>query len=645
MADSTKDLSKIIIIVSVILAALFFISGLIPLESFWGFNHLKYLPPYFLYIYALIFVLFLIPYVSESILNLAVNITRSFKKLPKAVQLVIVAIITFVILYLLRVHVHSLGDGYQRIFQVERGYLYYHSEPLDFFLHAVLFRLLKLFGTKSGELSYVIYSIGAGIVFVLSIYFFKLPGQLKKHGGLIKLIIITFGGSLLFFGYVESYSLYYLFAILYILFAVKFMLTKKGLWLASIFFALAIITHLTAAVLLPSILYLLYYSFKKIRPASFTDRYPPLIISIIPFLVLAGKEIQLRMSTTAVPSVSGGILPIFSLSEYSVFSPLHLLDILNHVLLIAPVLIPLLAILIMGKNKTTEKSKIKIFAIITSVSFLLMLFLFDPKLGFARDWDLFTPVTAPLGLIVALSIFSKASFKLEKYNRAILVMFPILFFSGWVILNASEIRQLQRAESLLLLSEKGRGYSTELLAYYYRVEKKDSRKALELLNGITGEAKNARVYSKIAKCYMEMKNYPAAIEALNQVFERDTTFEQTNHYAGVAWLRLNQPEKALPYLLRSQRVEPDRYTIHHFIGNAYFMLDSLEQAAEAFKNGVRTSPDFTPGYFDAANVYRMLGKYDTAYAYIQEGLKKNPKYPDGFKLLDLIKLGLRQGQN
>ena len=76
---------------------------------------------------------------------------------------------------MLRVHVHSLGDGYQRVYQVEKGYLHNPPEPLDFFLHSILYRLLNPSLGVSAESIYTSLSIIFGIVLVTGVYLFRFP--------------------------------------------------------------------------------------------------------------------------------------------------------------------------------------------------------------------------------------------------------------------------------------------------------------------------------------------------------------------------------------------------------------------------------------------------------------------------------------
>ncbi|HDL04021.1 MAG TPA: hypothetical protein ENH25_07800, partial [candidate division Zixibacteria bacterium] len=52
-----------------IMAGLYILAGLIPIDSLWGFNHLRYLPDYGMIAIGLLFIIVLIPHVSEKIFS------------------------------------------------------------------------------------------------------------------------------------------------------------------------------------------------------------------------------------------------------------------------------------------------------------------------------------------------------------------------------------------------------------------------------------------------------------------------------------------------------------------------------------------------------------------------------------------------
>ncbi|MFH2035202.1 MAG: tetratricopeptide repeat protein [Candidatus Zixiibacteriota bacterium] len=620
-----------------ILAAFLIICGLTPLNSFWGFNHLRYLPDFSLFIVLFMFIMILIPSLSDKVYQYAERMTKSFRNLPKAPRIIIIAFFTGLILYLFRVHVHSLGDGYQRIYQIEKGYLHYFSEPLDFYLHALLYRGLKFFGIESGEPSYVIISIASGMLFTVWLYLYEVPKKLRSYSTVLKIGVLFSGGSLLFFGYVESYTLNFMFSLLYLLNGLKFLYDRTNLAEVVIFFLLASASHITALVLFPSFLYLIISSWKDRKDLPLLFRFLPLIVGTLPILGYAVQHYYLvYISKTLSSTGSGELLPLYSSSEYCVLSLKHFLDILNQILLVTPLLIIGLVGLIFRSKQTVIGRKLRTFGLISIISFSAMLLLLDPQLGFARDWDLFATVTAMAGLIILVFWIDLNRESVSRYSKTLLAGTAIIFSSIWIVTNADNIRQLKRAENLLSLSNKGSAYGLELLAQYYRFTMNNSQKALELLQKIPDEDKGTRILSKIAKASMDLDRPREVINAVNNILLIDEEFEQANYLGGMAYLRLNRPDSALIYFQRSNSVEPNRYNVNYYLGNTYYQLDSISRALDYFKRTINLSPKFAPVYFDAGNMYRLMGIYDSAYVFVQYGLQLDPKYPNGYELLNTI---------
>jgi len=622
-----------------VLAVLFILSGLIPINSLWGFNHLKYLPVYFLPVFAVLFILALLPGTAGLIHSFIKRALDSFTRMPLSFRIFLVLIVSAGLFYLLRVHVHSLGDGYQRIYQIENDYFYYHTEPLDFSLHAVLYRLLKLFGVVSGEVTYTLFSVIAGTAFVVTIYLFHWPKKMNLNvGGLVKLIIICFGGTQLFFGYVESYSLYYIFSLLYILFAMRFIITGKRLLVTSLLLGLACASHLTALIFVPSFVYLVALNFRKTKGGGFVQRIIPIIIVIIPVLGLLIQEYRLREALEEyIPSVSAGLLPFFSTTEYSMLSPMHLFDILNELLLIAPIALVLLILLAFRRGKA-DKENPGIFLLIVSVCSLIMLFAIDPKLGLARDWDLLAIPAAAIGAAITIfALVREHSYKPPASVKLSFGLMALLFLSGWVFANSSVTGQLNRAEDLLKLSEKGRGYGYELLYYYYRHEAKDDEKALQLLNSITGEAKNARVYSKIAGTELDLGRQDDALKSIKKGLEIDGNFTELHLMAGTIWANRGRADYGLPYFLKALSLEPYRKDIYYDVGSVYYKLDSIALALAVYKDVIDLYPDDAMAYFGVGNMFRLLKQYDSASYYVQQGLRINPGIAEGYQILNAIK--------
>ena len=73
--------------------------------------------------------------------------------------------------------------------------------------------------------------------------------------------------------------------------------------------------------------------------------------------------------------------------DYTLFSPTHLWDIANQLLLLIPILPALLIIAFLRPMRSFEP--FDLFLLFFSIGGLVFLFGIEPGLGMARDWDLF----------------------------------------------------------------------------------------------------------------------------------------------------------------------------------------------------------------------------------------------------------------
>ncbi len=644
MVDNGKQ--KLIIIWPIVaLGAVYFASALVPLDRMWGFNLLKF--------HAIGF------HVAVAVLLLMVSLPRSmdwpgggiskmagaWESIPKFWRTMMVATISFTLFYLMRVHVHSLGDGYQRINQIEKGDYFYHTELLDFFLHAVLYRFLNLLGQVSGESAYALYSMICGTVFVTVIYRFKVPaGWMNSGSSYIKWLILTMGGIQLFFGYAESYSLYYPMSVIYILMAARYLETGKGIIWTTVLFVLLPFVHLTGIFLLPSMLYIIYRNYRSNRVLGRVDRAADSFGRHLPVIILAVSMILLiiiiLLAEIKGQSYSGGLanklLPLFSVGTYSVFSISHILDVFNELLLVIPIGLVMIFYLLRRRGKN-EGAGLTYFYGIISASAILFLLLVNPQLGFARDWDLFSIPAASLGVVIMLSFLKSYSGSGGK-DRILrsLVMGSVVFSGVWVMTNSSVNIQFARAEEILKLNENARRYGTELLAQYYLKETGNLEKGLELLEGIPDNMKNGHVYSAIARTELDLERYDKALQAARLSIGMDSLDPLPNFVAGSALIGMDSAGSALPYLLEAERLVPNDPKILNMLGRAYMGTGDIARAGQCFRRIIQLDSKFTVAYFNLGFLFYRTGQLDSAYFYTAKGLNLDSSSAMGRQLMNTI---------
>ena len=204
---------------------------------------------------------------------------------------------------------------------------------------------------------------------------------------------------LLFFGYVENYSLLVLTVAMYSLMGLLVIKGKLNRWLILIPLAFAIFFHVIAATLIPSAVYLLLANSRagnlisrQKRTLKIAFTLATLMVAIWVFHYFYTTDYFFRFAF--VPLFENR----FTVEGYTLFSIKHLADYLNLLLLLLPGLPSVIAILLSTPIKKTLKRREYRFLLILIASTLGAVFVLDPKLGMPRDWDLFSFAGVPLAI-------------------------------------------------------------------------------------------------------------------------------------------------------------------------------------------------------------------------------------------------------
>jgi hypothetical protein len=288
-----------------------------------------------------------------------------------------------------------MGDGWAFAENVAKPFYLYKNEPLDFFIHQLLYRFLRWSDLGNGETAYQVLHCFLFPVFLWTCW--KIAGLASRTSPdrIIIFTLTTATTSLqLFFGYVESYTLLHLWLSLFLYSGLTYFDSEERgrvPWVPSLLFIMATATHLSAVVLMPAVLFLWLEGLLSKR---LTHRwFNP--VGVV-FLVCC-----LMLSLLLIVFKGGPILPVFELAPgvpYRLFDYAHLWDKLNFLLLVCPVAalaIPLAAARFRFIIKSVNTSFIFISWCVAGSLFFF--FVINPALGI-RDWDLFSLPAVPLAL-------------------------------------------------------------------------------------------------------------------------------------------------------------------------------------------------------------------------------------------------------
>ena len=615
------------------------VASFFPHLRLWGINLLHYFSLEFRLAVCAIGLLILVPKVNkilaEVLTRVFTRIAKKFKQMNKYLKYSLISLLGLIIFWILRAKTPLLGDGYLRAGEIKLGRLFSITEPLDFYLHLLVSRLSGL----DGYTTYGVLSCIAGALYIFLILLFcDLWGKDGKEKLFIFLILATMGATGLFFGYIESYSFMYVAMIAYILFGIRYLKQRSGFVWPCLFLLLAAGFHLSALFVLPSLFYLAFAALPqptrlKVRRIHKTKRVKfTNMVSLVCVISLIG--VGLYLLKTYSPEEPPGSFLIYPFgggeSFYSFFSLAHLLDFVNHQLLISPVSVVLcMVFLIFWRWINFKENAVKflMWLMVCSFSFALLV---DPKLGYARDWDLFAfaglGVTL-LGLYLMVNIFRRE--KVTELGRMtmILVITSLIFTLPWILVNASEESAIARFENLLKMDEKRAAHGCETLACYYR-DKGEHEKTIELWKNAISINPNPRYFGQLGVTYLTLKRYDQAIEALKRALQMapDRPSIQLLHKSlALCLAEMGWYDEAVSELREAISFESGRADYYYAMGNVLGRAGRYEEAVPYFETALRLDPTNTRAYKVLGITCARVGKVKEAKKYLEAYLKWAPK--------------------
>lgn len=507
-------------------------------------------------------------------------------------------------------------------------------------------------------------------------------GRALARGGagarLAAAVLLLEGSMLLFFGYVEHYSLVALAVAAYLWTALLYLEKRLPLCVPLLLWIAALGLHLMAALLFPSVLFLIVYGLRENR------RIAVLRDLGIGGLGIAGVNAILALAFPGF-GLQNGIADLFHTAQKDhgggsgleyIFSLGHAVDFLNEHFLIGPVgaifLLPLLGIWLARRGPLTPK-----------VVFLLVAALFvlaaewvaaEPTLGYARDWDNFAPLASVLVAAVLVLILSLVRSPGER--RVLLLsglMLGVAHLGCWVLLNHSEPRSLARLG--LITGQKGRTQVTVGNWYLQRNDdgaaEKWFRRALDdnpgnndamnllgvvlIREGRAGEAIQSferavtlrpdkpEYRRDLVRALMENGKYQEALPHLSFLREHDRKEPANWLHSSMALSVLGREEEARKVLAEGMSVfEPalnrpprDAGTLVD-LGFLFAAGGRSEAALDLFHRALSLDPDSDAALLQSVALLAREGRYEEARPLAERFIRLYPKDPESARLREWL---------
>ena len=583
----------------------------------WGFDLLKY--------YSLNFrLVWLFTGLAAMMLVQFLPAPEHFKlRHPKPAVILFVLLPAGLLLYiLLRVKIPLLGDGVLRSQEISFGRLFSFTEPLTTLIHGLLYWVLTASGLRAGlaELAYRLTSITAGTAALVLYYFAAQNHSDKKLFWPLLIVLAGAGFNQIFYGYVESYGLF-LAAVGWYLFQTRQkILEVKPSFLPAILAGIVAALHGSGIFLIPSLIF--YWNKKSyfrtrtglkrvLLEVVFFCAIPAAILII--GLILASRP-EIVTSLAELPKKS--LLPLWGgFWGYGIFSPGHWLDILNQLLLTAPVSLLLLLWARPGAGLLPDPAG-KFLGLAAAGGFIFLIIV-DPKLGAARDWDL---LAWPCMALLFFPLHRALSSNLGRRRWAVAAMLSGWLFMPWIFVNASAERSLARYTDLLASDKRSAAYGYENLAIHYRDQHQPEKEEWAYRMAVDSDSLNPRHIYNYALSLSQNGKYQQSLPCFQRSLQLDSHSAKLWNDYGAALINCQQPVPAIAALRQALESDPGNDQVLYNMGVAHSMAGNWS-AADSFFSLTRRA-----GYSDAwlyyywGEVKLNLKQYPEAAEYLKTAI-------------------------
>lgn len=395
----------------------------------------------------------------------------------------LVAAGVFAIFWIFRLRHTLLGDAGPLTQHLPLGEHSHPRQPLTLFLHHLgylLARPLAGAGRVPSELAFdsvALSSTLAGVAFVFVAW--SLSRHLvSAHRGAeavpraslpVFALLVTQGYMMLFFGYVENYTLFTLALALYLLEGLRFLSGRSSLVRCELALVVAIGLNISGAILLPSLAVLALWGLRRpdLRKTVLRDLAigVALVVALDRSLAALGGGYDARQTIRdmwyLVAGGQGGPGTFMYLLSLE-----HLRDVANVHLLIGPFAAALLLPLTLhwaARGRLRDPRLLYLLG--AALPPLAASWLFaEPPLGFPRDWDLFSPYGVAYAAAAAYGL-ATGPLDLRAFGRLVGIAAVISVFhtAPWIAVNRSEPHALERFKTLPV----ARGREEFYVGYWY----------------------------------------------------------------------------------------------------------------------------------------------------------------------------------
>ncbi|MEW5875632.1 MAG: tetratricopeptide repeat protein, partial [Candidatus Zixiibacteriota bacterium] len=536
-----------------------------------------------------------------------------------------------ILAWLLRARAPLLGDGFMRAADAASGARVLPSELLPSFLSHFLASGLPPGWRMGGQDALRALSVVAGVLLVVGLWWLA-PKADPRGGRRLVFWVLTFGAARLFAGYVESYALPVAISVLWILALLAYRRGPVSSLPVIALSLLAVASHATTAVFIPVTLWVFWNS--RVTSARRFDLPIYAVIVAVGLFMLAD-----RVHATQVDAIGLGLrdflLPLLAQPPhwYGILTPAHLIDGVNQVLILTPALLVALALKLASRavkqpvsDQGPQQGEIgAAFWVLAILLPILAGLLLDPKLGWARDWDLFAVIYSPLmvGAAVYLARIPRGP------SRRAIAGVALLSAGLWLSFSADAASEVRRYEALLRLDRSRADYGHEILALYYRDTGRPMGEIMQYKEALK-ITDNARYHVALGNAFSNLGRQEDAAAWYRSGSERDPDFHEAHYGLAVTLANLGRFDEALPHAQRAVILNPNRPEYQYQLGYLLMRKGMFAEALPHLERGANVLPRSARNLNSLGVCYTEVGRLTEARASLDSAMIADPSYSPAY---------------
>ncbi len=542
-----------------------------------------------------------------------------------------------------RPEVFLLGDGYEVIDHLAREDTPVKTHQFGAVgVNLIAMHLLGLRGLDGAQAAIQLVTVVIGSLAMLASLFIAPRLFRDRAAGLTFVAGLFLGGySLQFVGYVENYAAFIALVIVFTLFGTYVTKEPAKRWWLLLVAAGAATMHILAVTLVPALLYAL------LAPSSIGKRIVGMSAGAILLAVLTTVGVAtlvLHVLASANFFAHYSLVPLvaeyFTPDRYSLFSPAHLLDVANLLLLVCPPLLLVGGLVAVYRRHVTLSDPATLFLSLASLSTVGAMFVLDPKLGMARDWDLFSFVGIPLVALVFYVLVEKREHPVVRQSLMLAFVLCLLTIVPRIVtLSSVEQSVAQFRHYAMLDFQKNRKYWFYLARHYE-------------IAGDTAQADAVRAeWNRLhpdkplveQAILLKQQGQWATSEALlRQAVQVNPSNSDIWSNLGEIALHKGLVDSAAVLLTRCLRLNPSDYSAYNNLATVAMQREQYDKAREHLQRAHELYPEGSEILYNLATAHRLAGDHASYRRCLLMASQRQPQIPQ--VLYELTLIHVREGR-